>query len=111
MAIALQKRLDEKEYKSREIAESFRDFKREVGRHCPSRSSCGRRHLLEKRQRQRSRYRPRVLDDPTVGVLTAAYISYDKRDRIIAFGIITYRVDTKTSLDGQYMTSIRHCDP
>lgn len=30
MAIALQTRLDEKEYKSREIAESFRDFKREV---------------------------------------------------------------------------------
>ena len=30
VAIALQTRLDEKEYKSREIAESFREFKREV---------------------------------------------------------------------------------
>lgn len=31
MAIALQTRLDEKEYRSREIADSFREFKREVG--------------------------------------------------------------------------------
>lgn len=28
--MSLQTRLDEKEYKSREIADSFRDFKREV---------------------------------------------------------------------------------
>eukprot|EP00752_Nemacystus_decipiens_P009403 g8406.t1 len=32
VAIALQTRLDEKEYKSREIAESFREFKREIAR-------------------------------------------------------------------------------
>lgn len=30
VAIALQTRLDEKEYKSREITDSFREFKREV---------------------------------------------------------------------------------
>lgn len=32
MAIALQTRLDEKEYKSREITDSFREFKREVSK-------------------------------------------------------------------------------
>ncbi|CAM9317093.1 unnamed protein product [Ectocarpus sp. 12 AP-2014] len=32
VAIALQTRLDEKEYKSREIADSFREFKREIAR-------------------------------------------------------------------------------
>lgn len=30
VTIGLQTRLDEKEYKSREIADSFKDFKREV---------------------------------------------------------------------------------